>query len=818
MDEQRFQAYVALIEQLMWCDGEEALAVLQQQEQLVDAGLLEVMAVEIERLQRQGNAKAAKRLRQIAADLTKKNQMVVEAAPSQETAITESSGNSEQFLWAVLLLVAESQGDAQQVYSFLTQNQYQLNETLLQTLPRVAAEFLGSNPKSVAIVLVEFGNLINQFSLGERWLNLELGIEAYQQALTVQTKTDMPGVWALTINNLANAFSDRIQGDRSDNIEQAINYCQQALMVRTKAAMPVDWATTITNLANAYYFRIQGNRADNIEQAISYYQQALTVRTKTAMSVDWAITMTNLATAYYSHIRGDRAENTEQAISYYQQVLTVATQTAMPIHWARAMNNLAIAYFDRIKGDRVENIEQAIDAYQKALTVRTKTAMPVSWAQTLMNLANAYSGRILGKRAKNIEQAISYYQQVLTVRTKTAMPISWAITMTNLANAYYFRVQGDRAENIEQAIDAYRKTLTVRTRTAMPIDWAITMNNLATAYSDRIKGDRAENIEQAIDAFQSSLEIYDPELFSNDCRRTAHKLGNLYSEQNRWAEAVPIYQKALQAAETLYQSANLLDGKAAELSETADLPRRAAYALAQSGDLQKAIETLEQGRARGLSETLDRDRSNLSQLQQTYPELVAQYQEITAQLRNLESQQRERMTSAERHSITPEVLRDQAQQLRQKLTATIEQIRQIEGYADFLAQPDFSDIQQAVRSDVPLVYLVPTPAGSFALIVTSNGTVDLWLNDLTDSNLIDLLSNWFNAYNQSRTNHQVLLDAIDQVTRQLWEPLMAPLIDHLKQHSFQQATLIPSGYLSLLPLHAALGQKTPAHPPADAMP
>ena len=116
-------------------------------------------------------------------------------------------------------------------------------------------------------------------------------------------------------------------------------------------------------------------------------------------------------------------------------------------------------------------------------------------------------------------------------------------------------------------------------------------------------------------------------------------------------------QKALQAAEILYQSATLLDSKASVLIETAELPRRAAYAYAHTGNLYQAVETLEQGRARGLSESLDRDRADLVELQQTQPDLYAQYTSITQQLRNLEKHQRERDTSDARHSVTPKVLR-----------------------------------------------------------------------------------------------------------------------------------------------------------------
>jgi CHAT domain-containing protein len=257
---------------------------------------------------------------------------------------------------------------------------------------------------------------------------------------------------------------------------------------------------------------------------------------------------------------------------------------------------------------------------------------------------------------------------------------------------------------------------------------------------------------------------------------------------------------------------------------------------------------LEQGRARGLSETLERDRSDLTRLQKTHLALFNQYQKITAQLRDLETQERLYLTSEERHNLTPEAFRTTALQLRQTLKATIEQIRQVEGYADFLAQPDFNDIQQAVRSGVPLVYLVPTPQGSLALIVTQDSIINVWLDNFTETSLRRVLDNWFDSYrknqekrrvwaqvkkthpvwqafqaNHSRENgqawleieknhpvfqeakksEQAWLDIIAQVTHQLWQPLMAPLIDRLKQHSFQQATLIPTGYLSFLPLHAA---------------
>jgi CHAT domain-containing protein len=893
MDEQRFGAYVALIEELLDCpQGRQAI--LAARRDLVDAGLLKAVEQYGAYLERQGKSQKVAMLRGLAAQLAQ----ALGLGEESETAGAAGAEDAARFLLETLRLVQESQGNPQPIYSVWAQQQARFNEDFLAVLPAVVGQLferVSEQRTVVAWVLVTFGNLINQFPLGSRGINLELGIAAYEQALLVYTRAAFSEDWAMTQHNLANAYSGRIQGDRAANLEQAIAAYEQALQVRTRdafpqqwastqhslaaaysarikgdraesleraiavsqlalqvytrAAFPEQWAGTQNNLAIAYSHRIRGERADNLEQAIIAYEQALQIRTHNDFPEQWAETQNNLAATYRNRIRGEREKNLEQAIFTYKQALLVYTNYLFPEQWATIQNNLATAHLNRIRGERADNLEQAITAFQLALQVRTRNAFPEQWATTKNNLATTYSqrirgqrvdnleraiaayklacqvytreafpeqwamtqhnlattykDRIRGERAYNLEAAINTYQLTLQVYTREAFPEQWAMTQHNLANAYAVRIRDERANNLEAAINASQLALQVYTREAFPEQWASTQNNLANAYSARIKGDRADSIERAISAYELALQVRTRKAFPEDCRQTARNLGNLHFDQQAWAKAANAYTTALAAAETLYQSCILLDGKAAELKETADLPRRAAYALARSGHLQTAVETLEQGRARGLSESMERDRADLTQLQQTAPHLYTQYQDITQQLRNLESQQRDRLVSSDRHSLTPEAQRNNAIDLRQRLDTLIAQIRQVEGYADFLDQPSFEDICAALQPNNPLIYLVHTPAGSLALIVTPDGITDLWLNDLTETSLRKLLQNWFNAYNQSQSDRQGWFDAIAHGTQQLWAPLMAPLIDHLKTHNFHQATLIPTGVLSLFPLHAA---------------
>ncbi|NEZ66347.1 CHAT domain-containing protein [Leptolyngbyaceae cyanobacterium CCMR0082] len=656
--------------------------------------------------------------------------------------------------------------------------------------------------------------------------NLERAIKYYEDALTVRKKDAFPIDWATTYNGLGDAYA-RIQEKRAENLERAIKYYEDALMVRKKDAFPIDWATTCNNLANVYRDRIKGERIANLEEAIEGYEAALTVRKKEDFPVEWAQTKNNLSIVYYNRFQGGRAANLEEAIEGYEAALTVRKKEDFPVEWATTRHTLATAYYARIKGDRSDNLEEAIAGYEAALTVRKKEDSPVEWAQTENNLANAYFDRLEGDKSTNLERAIESYKNALMVRKKEDFPMDWAQTKNNLANAYSARLEGDKNDNIRQAIGQYKATLEVYTRNDFPIDWANTQYNLANTYASCIDSDGVVNTdinfyEKAIYAAKQALEIFEPQLLPNECRLTARFLGNLYSDQQHWNDANIAYGKAIESAEVLYQSALSRSSQEAELAETNDLFRRAAFAQAKiENQLTNAVTTIEQGRARGLRETLERDRIDLSGLEKDNREIYEQYQKAAAAVRQFEIDERAISSSIQerQQSISETELRQHAETVRQGLSDAVTAIRQCPGYENFLKQPSFDDIAAAIQPGQPLVYLLATSKGGLALIVhqvqfEKEGTRALnispiWLDKLTDTSLRELLvgsgeepGGWFGSY-PPFGDRAAWLQTIDQVTHQLWTMVMEPVVTHLESLKVTQAVLIPTGYLSFLPLHAA---------------
>ena len=93
-----------------------------------------------------------------------------------------------QFWLETLQLVIEHQGNPQRIYPIWEKQQAQFTPGRLTIFPIAVLQLLIGDRQwkvSIATVLVGFGDLIQRFPLGDRWLNIELSIVAYSNALTV---------------------------------------------------------------------------------------------------------------------------------------------------------------------------------------------------------------------------------------------------------------------------------------------------------------------------------------------------------------------------------------------------------------------------------------------------------------------------------------------------------------------------------------------------------------------------------------------------------------------------------------------------------
>ena len=250
MDDQKIQAYLKLINQLLQCPNGQESEILQVHQELLGQGLIEVMVQVAEQLQSAGNKSNAGWLQNLAMQLA--NAMNLTLNPEEQS--EKSFQEGVQFFLRVIQCLHDNNLEREPLYKFLAANPTCLNASLERVIPAVTSNLLAINSKEqhrhIAIVIGTFGIFIQQFPLGPRAINLELAIASYQQSLQVLSREAMPVEWAQAMMNLANAYYSRIRGDRAQNIEDAIDTHQQSLQVERNNDVKVKSEKQISKLNN----------------------------------------------------------------------------------------------------------------------------------------------------------------------------------------------------------------------------------------------------------------------------------------------------------------------------------------------------------------------------------------------------------------------------------------------------------------------------------------------------------------------------------------------------------------------------------------
>ncbi len=183
-------------------------------------------------------------------------------------------------------------------------------------------------PKIEAIL--DAFDTIGDFPRGNRASNVEISLVANQLELLFINRTNDSQSWAMTQNNLAIAYRNRIRGDRAENIEKSIEHYKSALEIRTKKDLPIDWATTQNNLVIAYKNRIRGDRAENLEKSIECYENALPIIASSSFLQDLENLNNDLANAYLRRVNSDTTLNHDlNQNDRTNQTLQQLTQTCL---------------------------------------------------------------------------------------------------------------------------------------------------------------------------------------------------------------------------------------------------------------------------------------------------------------------------------------------------------------------------------------------------------------------------------------------------------------------------------------------------------
>lgn len=604
--------------------------------------------------------------------------------------------------------------------------------------------------------------------------------------------------------------------DPSNNIENAINAYFQALDIVKPESDEKFYVAIMLSLGSAYHNRIIGDKAENLEQSILIYKRILTTIDKDNMPDEWGKTNSNLGNVYRVRIKGDLAQNIEDSINYHNQALEVFKSETKD--WSIAQMNLGNAYRNRQYGIKAENIHKSIQSYLLALDTPIESFSPIDWAKIWLNLGIAYGDCQGNNRVEYLNKAIKAFENSLKILSREKDPLLWSITKVNQGATYLEIAEICNPENMSETIEKSIKTLNLAleelTFEGAPDYWGKAKLSLGTAYRLRLIENK-DNFVNAKKAYLDALKVFNFETFPDDCRRVARSLGDLLFDNNYWEEAIDVYLIAINATEKLYEESLLRMGKEKELVIASDLYHLAAYATAQINSPKEAIVLLERGRARWLNESLERDRSNIEKLKTENPEAFEKYLNAAIRGRELEEKERKFRNDIEKVLSYEELnsISKQAQEIKVLMEEAKVSIRLIPGYESFLRLPEWKNIEEIITNcanDVSIIYLVTTAVGSFALISyspeNSNKDVDIttiWLDKFKEHDLSKLLADWFFESKKVSYDFPAWYSTIDRTLNEIWDFVMGPLVITLQEKKINKVIIVPTGFLGLLPLHAA---------------
>ena len=658
-----------------------------------------------------------------------------------------------------------------------------------------------------------------QRSLGNAYVALgdvENAIASYREALRFQTEDRSPLEYASIQTDLGTAYAERADGDRGANLKTAIGCYEDALRFQTAELAPDAYATTQNNLGTALVELPGGDHAAQIARGIACFREALRFRAPSHAPNEYASTQSNLGAAFAGLATGDPTANLEQAIVHYRGALEIFTPEAAPLKYARTQTNLGQAFAQLPTGDRTANLKTAIACFFEALRFRKPEAAPLDYARTQENLGTALMD-ISRDRESILRQAIACLSESLRFAMFDNAPAVYATTQHNLGNANARLGRRGPDASLEQSLSCYREALRVWTPETAPRDYATVQHHLGHVHAELARRRPSEGFEQAVACYREALRFRTPAAAPAGHRASSGSLGVLYFEDGDWQTAHGALASALSAGDLVYEAVATEVGRLAELAWVQDLVPDDAYCLARLDRFQAAVERLERGRTRALAEGLARDRAALSM--------------ASAGDRAAFESARERIAVLEAEGrASPEAaflgqpprpfgeLTSELAAARRELSEIIDTIRAY--VPDFMPESSSYDaIRAAATPSRPFVYLLTTVRGSLALIVTT-GAPDaerhaLWLDDFRSADLHELLEETDEhgavvgglLFAQAVEDDELLAAVLERLLTRLRDRLVGPLVAHLETLGLAEATLVPAGRLSLLPLPAAADGK-----------
>ncbi|MGW4810902.1 CHAT domain-containing protein [Kitasatospora cineracea] len=615
----------------------------------------------------------------------------------------------------------------------------------------------------------------------------------------------------LRLDMLGNALLARydVLGGVAD-LEEAIELHTDA--VNQSGAQQIHRNALVNNLATAVWRRFERfGDPNDLNRAINA-GRACASATETG-HVDRPARLSNVGLMLWSRFKHSGSlPDLDASIEYLRAALGAAPagDQALP----GMLSNLSAASLERWQRTaETGSLDEAVRASCEAvkLSHRGRPDHP----RYLANMSVTLQARFKhGGRNEDLEEAIG------TARAAASGPSVNPSERARHLNALgaSLRTKAERTESapdLDDAVSTFRTAL--RLVPEEHPDRASLCVNLGGTLQHRHTLTRSpDDLKHALDLF---LEASRSDVAGPSIRIQAARAGAVLVGHTDRALAADLLEEAVRRLPEVASRELGRPDRQHAMGEWSGLAGEAAAAALASGvgepskRAARALRLLEAGRGVLLGQTLD-TRGGLAELRFRHPDLAARFEELRDLLDHPGDPLDLGGPTAGRVPAHTANASEHRRRLAQELAAMFEQIRALEGFADFARPPTVAELI-AQAGPGPVVTYNISHTRSDALLLTSAGIESLPLPDLALDSLLDQIERFHLSLRFAsdpstniparRTAQQTLLD----VLAWLWNVAAEPALNRLgfkgppTAGEWPRIWWNPGGILAILPLHAA---------------
>jgi tetratricopeptide (TPR) repeat protein len=556
-----------------------------------------------------------------------------------------------------------------------------------------------------------------------------------------------------------------------------------------------------------------GGRADGVDRAVTLLREAvagsaaddpdrqsrlLTLSTALGMRFHREGALTDLDEAI-QHVRAAAESMTEPAGDTSDSVETLAIWGM----WLRAR-------FRRTR--RIQDLDAAVDVARRAVAAAAYTpsrplALNLLGGVLTTRFEHRQSRNDLNEQDRNdLDEAIDALTEMAEVLP--AEPARLRIrTRGILALSQRLRYELDGApSDIHEAIDALRAKLSIEGNEIEGNEDAqrpYTLGALGDAFRSLFQRTRDQTaLDQALSYYREAARMRTAP--ASIRLQLAKSWAELAGSVGDWAEATAGSEHAVALLPLVAARGLSRADHERLLHDNAGTATSGAAFAALAGQPKRAVEILEGGRGVLLTQTLDM-RTDMTELRARDPELARMLDEVAVALETVGVGVAE--VSVLASGSPASMRREERRALAQQWDRLVEQVRRIDGFADFLRPPSVSGLQ-AAAVEGPIVMINVSRRRSDAFVLRPDGVQTVPLPDLEPDGLGAHMLSFLTAVLDP--DNPDARHVMQKTLGWLWDAVAGPVLDVVTPDprpadpsALPRLWWIPTGLLSLLPLHAA---------------